>query len=149
MYKISFYRQGRRDGGVRVGIEVDGETILARFEKGGEEEDPILSWFLDVDSEADDVPSDIEGVRDFFLAEAPSIKAGLENLAREIEVGLDVDSWPVRVAFEGNSPARNFRATCFSNRRAEARRMPEVVRDTATRWEPLVRGLVPEVSPIL
>ena len=34
MTTINFYRQARVDGGKRTGVEIDGETVLERFESG-------------------------------------------------------------------------------------------------------------------
>jgi len=41
MPTITFFRQARNDGGVRTGIEVEGQTVLSRFE-GEEADDPAL-----------------------------------------------------------------------------------------------------------
>jgi len=48
MPTITFYRQARRDGGIRTGIEIDQNTVLMRFDRGRKESDPALLWCVDV-----------------------------------------------------------------------------------------------------
>ena len=35
MPKLTFYRQGRADGAIRTGIELDDDTIFENYEEGG------------------------------------------------------------------------------------------------------------------
>ena len=54
MPNLTFYRQKRVDGGVRTGVELDGETVASLFEEGDPERDPALLWFVDLRCEGPD-----------------------------------------------------------------------------------------------
>ena len=44
---ITYYQQTRVDGGSRIGIETNGDTLWGQFEPGNLEPDPALLWYVD------------------------------------------------------------------------------------------------------
>jgi len=46
--EIAFFINARQDGGLRTGIDVNGETIWHHFIPGPEDADPALLWWVDV-----------------------------------------------------------------------------------------------------
>jgi hypothetical protein len=143
MARIAFFRQGRRDGGIRTRIEIERDTVLGRFEEGTDEPDPVLTWLLDIECEGDSLPAEREAARRWFLDHAEEIRGELESLARLLGVGLDIDSGPFRQKslkkIEGQDVS--IEVGCSALRRLEAQRIAEFVRDVAERWEDLVRNL--------
>src|SRR5438876_12275597 len=95
MTEFAFYRQKRRDGGIRTGIEINGETELG-LEEGftGDEQDPVLLWFVDLRMEGKKLPTDPEEVRQWLLKHSPGICAGFQLLAGEIQAGVDFNTYP-------------------------------------------------------
>jgi hypothetical protein len=94
MRELSFYRQKRSDGGVRTGIELDGETILGIFDEGppDEQDNPMgsaLLWYVDVRCRGEDLPKGAEAARGWLLQHAESILSGLYSLSENLVAGLD------------------------------------------------------------
>ena len=48
MSKITLYQQERKDGGLRMGLECDGETLLHNFQEGSPDYDPVLLWCINI-----------------------------------------------------------------------------------------------------
>ena len=81
MSDLLFYQQARRDGGVRIGIEVDGDLILHRFIEGKLPNDPGLLWFIDVSLSGPQVPADAEAARDWLLEQKQPVVQALSEFA--------------------------------------------------------------------
>src|SRR5215218_7522180 len=96
MSAITFYIQGRRDRGVRTGIEIDGQTVFSRFEGGATDRDPSLLWYVDVLCEGRRLPDDPAGARRWLLDHEEPIVGLLRSLAADLPAGFDPDDWPVR-----------------------------------------------------
>jgi hypothetical protein len=80
---LTFYHQVRADGGVRTGIETDGAEILHSFTPGGEEDDPALLWYVDVECEGANLPRDGLAARDWFLIHSDFFVAEFARIADE------------------------------------------------------------------
>ena len=143
MSKIGFYRQERLDGGVRTGIEINGEIALGRFESTGDDHDPALAWYVDVTCEGASLPDDPEPARQWLCTHSQVIRGGLKEMADTLRAGIDADSWPVKRKL--SKAPRNVRITiaCSAVRRWAAREMARVLRDIADKWEDRLRGLAP------
>ena len=143
MARISFYRQARRDGGIRTGIEIERHTVLGQFEEGTDEPDPVLTWFLNIECEGEALPTNPEAARQWFVAHAKELRGELESMAELLAVGLDVDSWPFRQkTFKRiEDEDVSIEITCSAIRRLEAQQIATQVRDVAERWEDLIRNL--------
>ena len=76
MPNLTFYRQARIDGGIRTGIELDGDTVFEHFEEGGPEPDPTLLWFVDLRCQGPGLPDDPRQARDWLIDHPDVIVTG-------------------------------------------------------------------------
>jgi hypothetical protein len=141
MPKLTFYRQRRRDGGTRTGVDVDGAAVLQQFEAGKKPSDPVLLWFVDIRCEGPSLPATPEGARDWLLAQAETVTTALERLADDIGPGLDVNVWPLRYPVPGTRKGVRLAVVCSATRRLAGREMATVLKDLADNWAKYVRGL--------
>jgi hypothetical protein len=140
MSAISFYRQARRDGGIRTGITIDADTVLHRYENGGNDSDPALVWFVDVRCEGRRLPTEPEPAREWFLSHAQLIKAALRASAEELRAGIDIGSWPLERSISGPRGVR-MRIVCSAVRRLEALDIARILHDIADHWEERIKAL--------
>jgi hypothetical protein len=145
--KIIFYRQKRRDGGIRTGVEINGETALG-LEEGfaGDELDPVLLWFVDLRCEGKKLPTDPEEVREWLLKHSPVIRAGFETLAGQIGAGIDFNTYPYLWPVPNAPRGVHMTIACSAMRRNDARAIREVLSDIATHWQETLARL-PAVEP--
>lgn len=139
MTEIAFFINARQDGGMRTGIDVDGETIWHHFVPGSEDADPALLWWVDVSCEGD-LPNDPDGVRQWMLEYADLIRNALKQAAGDIEpVGFDVEMRP----FWREYASGNVRVVVVASavRRLQAREMGAVLQDLSNRWVELLQAL--------
>jgi hypothetical protein len=141
MPEVTFFRQARRDGGTRTGIDVDGETMLSRFDEGKSETDPSIVWFVDVTFRGRSVPRDAGAAREFLTRNRPIALRLLNELADEIPAGIDPTVWPVKKTRKVRA-GLEVAVACSAIRRLEASRLPGILRDLASRWVELVEELV-------
>lgn len=141
MSKLLFYRQARRDGGVRMGVELDGELLLHRFEEGTAESDPSLLWFVDVACLGVRLGFDSEALRDWLLANKEAISEAIVAFASDLEVGIDANAWPVRKEFPRAIPRVKLTISCSAVRRVDAREIATHLRQLARNWSRYITGL--------
>jgi hypothetical protein len=144
MPTIIYYRQARRDGCIRTGIELDDLVLLGRFEGETDDPDPVLSWYVNVESVGEDLPGEPEAIRRWLLDHGQPIRHGLEAVAEGIDAGLDLQDGlrreiPVAVGVVTT-------LYCRGNRRAESQHMAEILRDIALHWMSRIRDL-PAILP--
>jgi hypothetical protein len=137
--KLTFYHQKRRDGGIRTGVEFDGERLLENFEEGEFPPDSALLWFVDIVCVGTNLPADPEGVRRWLLDRADVIRPGLRKMEEEIRAGIDSD-WPVRHEI-GNIDSTKITIQCSASRRIEGREIAGILRDIEKAWSKLINGL--------
>ena len=91
MSSVTLFKNVRIDGGIRTGIEVDGELLLHDFEKGADADDPALEWFVDIAFDGPGVPTlaTPEMARNWIADKSPIIAQALRNLAEKLSVGVD------------------------------------------------------------
>ena len=143
MSSITFYRQARFDGGVRTGVEVDDDTVLARFDAGKSEDDPILLWFVDVRCTGRNLPKNAAGACAWLIDNASVIRNGLKELAVAVAIGADSNTWPI-LHVVPHSPAGSKVVIAFSAaNRLAVRDLPKILRDIAKRWSDLIMGTRP------
>jgi hypothetical protein len=142
MAKITFYHQKRRDGGIRTGVEINGETELGLEEEfTGKEIDPVLLWFVDLRCEGKKLPTDAEAVRAWLLEQSSVIRAGLESLAGEIRAGIDFNTFPYLWPVPGAPRGVRMMLACSAMRRTEARSIRDVLVHLAAHWQERVARL--------
>ncbi len=89
IHTIRFYQQQRLDGGVRTGMGLDDVQALHHFEKGSQEHDPALLWFVDLVFEGAKLPTEPEVARRWLQEQSGPIMRGLHNMAEELKLGMD------------------------------------------------------------
>lgn len=144
MSTITFYRQARRDGGIRTGIEVDGDAVLTRFEEGraAQDPDPAIVWYVDVKCRGSTLPTNPDAARLWLIRQEKPISRLLTALADEIPAGIDPTDWPVRR--EERLPSKvQVVVTCSAVRRLEASRLSQILREVADHWRQTLEDLVP------
>ena len=140
MTKVTFFRQKRADGGVRTGISVDDDTVLWSFGGSRGDYDPALLWYVDVRCEGK-LPAAPEAARDWLLAHAGVIEAGLEELAERLQAGLDIEAWPVLHPAKNSPKGVRITVACSAVRMPETRDIARVICGVARGFERHVTGL--------
>jgi hypothetical protein len=139
MPTITFFRQARRDGGVRTGIDIDGRTVLSRFQQGRREDDPALLWYVDVRCDGASLPTHVEDARQWLIRHESQIVQVLDALAEKAPDGLDPSEWPLQRSKRLNGAT--ITVACSAVRRIEAREMAAVLRDVAEHWHDRLASL--------
>ena len=141
MAAVTFYKQVRADGGVRVGIEIDGSIVFHQFDKGTEEFDHALVWHIDVRCEGKPVPGTPEEARHWLLQVAPIVKKGLHDLATDLEVGLDIEPYPLRRSVAAAPANSTITIVCSAVHRLSGLQIAQELKKLATQWDKVVRKL--------
>jgi hypothetical protein len=154
MHELTFFRQARYDGGVRMGIELDGEVaLLIDFHEGPPEEqdNPLgsaLLWYVDIRCRGEALPTEPESVRQWFLTHSSVFRAGLTEFAEQIMAGTD-DDFPLRwTSFPGHPADVEIELVCSSIRRIRGREFADVILDLADRFEDYLRTLSGQVHTV-
>jgi hypothetical protein len=142
MTTLTFYRQSRLDGGIRMGIEIDGETVFGLFEEGQSQDNPVLAWFVNVEARGEALPNTPEEARAWFLQQGSEVQAVLFELADDLGPGLDPDVWPRRRVYEGAADGGVLlEVTCSAMRRFAGQQIGAILRDLAQNWSMRVQEL--------
>jgi len=144
MSTITFCRQARRDGSVRTGIEIDQNTVLARFEQGKSDTDPALVWYVDVKFRGNGLATTPQVARAWLIRQEKAVTRLLNALADEIPAGIDPSDWPLKRERTLASGIRMV-VVCSAVRRVEAAHLAEILRDLAAGWRKRLEAL-PQVE---
>jgi hypothetical protein len=150
MASLTFYRQGRIDGGIRTGIEIDQSPVLGRFEEGPDEFDPVLTWWIVLDCRGDTLPIEAEEARRWLLDHAEPIRGLLAEQADALSAGIDFDFDPYRTPpLADKIPGEDvlIELTCSASRRIEGQNLGLIMKSIAENWTEIVRNL-PAVEEI-
>jgi len=144
MSKLTFYRQGRVDGGIRTGIELDDDSIFERFEEGGPEPDPTLLWYVDLRCKGPGLPHEPMEAKRWLLDNEDVIRSGFSRCAADFEAGRDKDAYPLLWNnFSGAPEGVEITIACATNRRSWAISVPKLLADFAEHWSERINELVP------
>jgi len=142
MPNITLYRQRRFDGGLRTGIEVDGDLAYGLFEEGEDDRDPRLRWFVDLRCEGPKLPTSPRGARKWLLDQKELIGQGFSKYAEEIRAGIDADAFPFAWENFSNPPQDvTMKIVVTAIRRVDAIEMAKIVSEVGSRWEEIIRSL--------
>src|SRR6266478_690115 len=94
MHSITFFKNVRKDGGIHVGLEADGLLIFDDLREGPSDPDPALNWYLDIQCETQKIPESSENIRNWLLGLSLGINGALDELAKELEIGMDGGVYP-------------------------------------------------------
>jgi hypothetical protein len=148
MSRLVFYKHVREDGGVHTGIELNGVTTFEIFEIEGEEYDPALTWYVEIDCEGDTLPNSATGALLWLLDQTAVIRAALEQLAERLRVGLDYDSYPFHWPIANAPPGVTMKVVCDAARRRVGLDIAKLIAEVAGQWEAILRRL-PEAQASL
>jgi hypothetical protein len=140
MNTINFYRQARVDGGTRTGVEIDGETVLERFERGSKAEDSALVWFVDIRCSGANLPGETEAAREWLLEKAPIIQAGVRHVANELGAGIDFSA-PISRKIPNVGKGVTVEICCSGIRRLHARAIAKALHEISAHWIELLKQL--------
>lgn len=138
---INFYRQGRRDGGIRTGADVEGEPVLGIFEPGPTDEDGSLDWYVDVEWRGQGLPSQASALRQFLLSEQPAVAAACARLGERLQRGIDNESAPFREDFQSSVPGAQAAVLCSAIRRVSGRQVRSRLDELARGWNRAIEEL--------
>ncbi len=142
MDTLTFYHQVRQDHGRRTGIEFAGRELLQAFE-AGEDRDPALLWYVDIDCVGKNLPDNPDDARNWFLANRKFFVDQLLRVAEDqLDAGFDVELRPFRVKVPGPGGI-TVRIGISAVRRLVAREMAKNVRSLARNWPSLLKQLAP------
>ena len=145
MRRITFFRQKRKDGGVRTGVDVGHDTVLSRFRAGAGDRDPTLIWWVDVRAEGPALPETGEEAREWFVSQKGVVQQALVSFADELSIGLDVSDSPVKRVVppgKGNGRKTTLSIVVSAVRRLDAIKLSKVLTDIARNWDAYVQDLV-------
>jgi len=146
MQELTFFRQARHDGGIRMGIELNNEVLLLNHLESGPaelEDDPLASallWFVDIRCRGKELPTEAEAARRWFLLNRGMLKEGLEEFAGELLAGTDDDHpnslrrSPSHSSEESNGDLV-VQYVCSSIRRVKGRELSDAIQDFAEHFE--------------
>ena len=140
MKTINFYRQVRVDGGKRTGIEIDGETVLERFERGNKAENSALLWFVDIRCSGGDLPNEAEAAREWLLSKGSIIKKGVSDVANELQAGIDFSA-PIERRIPNVGKGITVRVFCSAIRRLTALDMAKALAEIGAHWTEFLKTL--------
>ena len=140
MKTINFYRQVRVDGGKRTGVEIDGETVLERFERGNKTEDSALLWFVDIRCSGGNLPNEAEAAREWLLEKASIIQAGVREVANELRAGIDFSA-PISRKIPNVGKGITVEICCSAIRRLQALDIAAALDEISSHWKEFLKKL--------
>jgi hypothetical protein len=143
MATIWYYKNGRFDGGIRTGLDINDDRVFQRFVPGSEPEDPALEWFVDIKCEGPTLPTDPDIARDWFLAHVPLFQQRLEEVADRLDVGIDELSLPFVKSWPDADQGVAVQVRCSAIRRLSGLEIAHRLRTVASELEADVRSLPP------
>jgi hypothetical protein len=149
MHELTFYRQMRYDGGIRMGVELDDQhPLLYAFTEGPPEEqdNPLASallWYFDLRCKGEGLPTTPDGARAWLLDHEGPIRDGLREFIAAIALGVD-DSTPIRWdRFDGFPEGIRVEAVVSSIRRVTNEELLVALREIAENFGPILGQLAP------
>jgi hypothetical protein len=143
MGKLTFYRQVRADGGIRMGLDVDDDSLAHHFEPGPDDDDPRLLWFIDIRCQGKKVPTTFDDGADWLRENSKRIKSALSDLANELAPGIDSDIVPGRTMVPGMPPGAKIEIVFTATKRVLARDMAKHLREFRDHFEDYLDTLKP------
>ena len=140
MKTINFYRQMRVDGGKRTGIEIDGETVLGRFERATKPEDAALLWFVDIRCSGGNLPNEAEAAREWLLNKSLLIQDGMRDLANKLRAGIDFSA-PIEQPIPNAEKGTHIKIFCSAARRPEALAIAKALDEISSHWKEFLNKL--------
>lgn len=146
MPAITLYRQARFDGGVRTGIDIDGNSVLMDYSEGDSDDNPALLWYIDLRCEGETLPADPEEARKWLRRAAPAFKSALIAAADELRVGFDPEFHPFRRGIQLPQADAHAEIVVSAIRIIDGRKAAELLRAFAAECEEILAKVSPLVN---
>lgn len=146
MFSLTYYKQQREDGGVRTGIDANGDTILHRFEDGNaEEKSPALDWYVDVRCSIE--AEEVGDARIWFHQHHKLIDRALRMAADKLLAGVDFGGEPWLGAEDREAGIR-VAISCSAQRRVDALEMQRHIEEVRVGLLNDIDRLTPLAEPV-
>lgn len=149
MPTLSFFKNFRKDGGVRFGIRSADEIVFHAFVPGELPEDPTLDWFVDLTCEGRRVPGPsgrFEESRRWFLDNVALLQTAIREMADRLEIGVDGNGEPFRIEQKGLGPIAKVVLHGTANRRIRDTDIAERLKEFADQLPSDLESLELEVA---
>ena len=143
---ITFFRQSRRDGGLRTGIDLNDELVYGNY-VGPEDFDPVLDWYVDFQFSGPSVPGDRKRIKRWLISRSDEVRRVLRQQIAELRSGIDHEALPVVSEHRGKNSDDRLVIRVSASNRAASREIPRIFRDFEKHWSDEIRAL-PLAQPI-
>ena len=144
MATLTFYHHARVDGGRGTGIEINDCSTLEYFEVESEEFNPSLLWYVDLSCDGENLPTEAETGRRWFLDNEEALVGIVLEVAEAVEVGFDVEIRPFHQVFEDRPAGTRVSVLVSAIHRLQAREVAQELREMAHNLRSLLERLVSE-----
>jgi len=141
MTEITFYRQQRRDGSIRSGLELNGEPQFGLIqswpsETSDDDLSMVLDWYIDLTIQSPNPidHSDPEQTKNELLKLQASIQHGLNQLANSMGAGVDFESPVLWSKFPELSEGFHVEMVCRASSRISSRQLMREINEFANHW---------------
>jgi hypothetical protein len=141
MTEITFYRQQRRDGSIRSGLELNGEPQFGLIqswpsETSDDDLSMVLDWYIDLTIQSPNPidHSDPEQTKNELLKLQASIQHGLNQLANSMGAGVDFESPVIWSKFPELSEGFHVEMVCRASSRITSRQLMREINEFANHW---------------
>jgi len=141
MTEITFYRQQRRDGSIRSGLELNGEPQFGLIqswpsETSDDDLSMVLDWYIDLTIQSPNPidHSDPEQTKNELLKLQASIQHGLNQLANSMGAGVDFESPVLWSKFPELSEGFHVEMVCRASSRISSRQLMREIHEFANHW---------------
>ena len=140
MKTLNFYHQKRKDGGIRTGVDFNGERVLEQFMSGRIPPDSALEWFVDVRCQGRRLPDDPDEIRHGLLEHGGEIQSHLEKMAARLRTGIDPE-WPFTSEEVSTGDDVEIKIVCSAILRRTGRDISRVLLELKQAWPRLIGAL--------
>ncbi len=141
MTEITFYRQQRRDGSIRSGLELNGEPQFGLIqswpsETSDDDLSMVLDWYIDLTIQSPNPidSSDPDQTKNELLKLQASIQHGLNQLANSMGAGVDFESPVLWKNFPELSDGYEIELVCRASNRISSRQLMNEIHGFAHHW---------------
>jgi len=139
---VTFFHHERGDDATRTGLTVDGRRGLEQFTPGGEEYDPAIRWFVDVNVPEVSPPSTRAELAVWLTCHHETIKSALVSAEERLAAGFDSMEGPW--TFDMATPGGPVRVAISAQRRYDGAQIGNHLRVLLERiWPAFVREFTP------
>ncbi len=153
MRNLLYFRNVRRDGGIRLGVELDGERLFHQFIDGPKvngiwDENPAIDWYIDILFEGKNILGEPEKVRKWLVQIKPFLQKGLAELAQNLLAGVDEDALPLTHTVSHSPPGLQIAFKIMAIRKIRHEDVAKEILHLGKTWEKEMKK-IPAAEPDL